>query len=166
MRVWTLCRVHSLTQTFRRALTASVDSCAETKSLGNGAGKPYSSVECPFSGVTNSGRVWRKVPESDARSVESPHAPGIAFRHLPPNSARFSYATEWVYSLSPRSCLATRSAPSKRFHRRLRTFVPKGSCRSNLAPKHARKHETHPPRVKKEKKKVSPRFKRLWFYLC
>ena len=23
----------------------------------------------PFSGVTNSGRVWRKVPESDARSV-------------------------------------------------------------------------------------------------
>ena len=27
--------------------------------------------ECPFSGVTKSGRVWRKVPESDARSV--PH---------------------------------------------------------------------------------------------
>ena len=26
--------------------------------------------ECPFSGVTKSGRVWRKVPESDARSVE------------------------------------------------------------------------------------------------
>ena len=23
--------------------------------------------ECPFSGVTKSGRVWRKVPESDAR---------------------------------------------------------------------------------------------------
>ena len=27
--------------------------------------------ECPFSGVTKSGRVWRKVPESDARSVIS-----------------------------------------------------------------------------------------------
>ena len=27
--------------------------------------------ECPFSGVTNSGRVWRKVPESEARSVSS-----------------------------------------------------------------------------------------------
>ena len=40
------------TRTFRRALTASVDSCAETLK------------ECPFSG-----RVWRKVPESDARSV-------------------------------------------------------------------------------------------------
>ena len=25
--------------------------------------------ECPFSGVTKSGGVWRKVPESDARSV-------------------------------------------------------------------------------------------------
>ena len=25
--------------------------------------------ECPFSGVTKSGRVWRKVPESDARSA-------------------------------------------------------------------------------------------------
>ena len=45
------------TQTFRRALTASVDSCAEIKSI------------YPFSGVTSSGRVWRKVPESDARSV-------------------------------------------------------------------------------------------------
>ena len=44
------------TLTFRRALTASLDSCVEIK-------------ECPFSGVTKSGRVWRKVPESDARSV-------------------------------------------------------------------------------------------------
>ena len=26
--------------------------------------------ECPFSGVTKSGRVWRKVPESDARSLD------------------------------------------------------------------------------------------------
>ena len=25
--------------------------------------------QCPFSDVTKSGRVWRKVPESDARSV-------------------------------------------------------------------------------------------------
>ena len=25
--------------------------------------------ECPFSDITKSGRVWRKVPESDARSV-------------------------------------------------------------------------------------------------
>ena len=29
--------------------------------------------ECPFSGVTKSGRVWRKVPESGALSVISTH---------------------------------------------------------------------------------------------
>ena len=46
------------TRTFRRALTASVDMLRGNK-------------ECPaFSGVTKSGRVWRKVPESDARSVD------------------------------------------------------------------------------------------------
>ena len=39
-------------------------------------------------------------------------------------------------------------------------------CRSNLAPKHARKHETHPPRVKKKGRRVASRFQRLWFYLC
>ena len=26
-------------------------------------------IECPFRDVTDSGRVWRKVPESDARSL-------------------------------------------------------------------------------------------------
>ena len=46
------CYSHSSTRTFRRALTASVDSCAEIKSC-----------------VTKSGRVWRKVPESGAQSV-------------------------------------------------------------------------------------------------
>ena len=84
--------------------------------------------ECPFSGVTKSDRVWRKVPESDARSVEAPlcphpgrghlhhpppllpcwlhdtdellHTPSIAFRHLPPNSARIGYATEGALFIS------------------------------------------------------------------
>ena len=31
--------------------------------------------ECLFSGVTKSGRVWRKVPESDSRGVP----PGMRF---------------------------------------------------------------------------------------
>ena len=31
--------------------------------------------KCPFSGVTKSGRVWRKVLESDTRSVRSPIHP-------------------------------------------------------------------------------------------
>ena len=66
VRAWALGCFHSLisTKTFGRALTASVDSCAEIK-------------ECPFNGVTKSGRVWRKVPEGDARSVIAHHrSPG------------------------------------------------------------------------------------------
>ena len=50
---------HNSSQTFHRALTVLVDSCVEIK-------------ECPDSGVTSSGRVWRKMPESDAGSVECP----------------------------------------------------------------------------------------------
>ena len=33
------------------------------------AGQLHGDKECPFSGVTKSGRVWRKVQESGARSV-------------------------------------------------------------------------------------------------
>ena len=48
VRAWTLCCFNGLisTQIFRRALTASVESCAEIKSA-------------PFSGATSTGRVWR-----------------------------------------------------------------------------------------------------------
>ena len=42
-----------------------------------------------------------------------PHTPSTAFRHLPPNSARFSYATVKGHCLSPHSCPLTRSAPLK-----------------------------------------------------
>ena len=59
MRAWTLCCFQSYglisNQTLRWTNSKSVDSCAEVK------------IECPFSGVTSSGRVWRKMPESDAR---------------------------------------------------------------------------------------------------
>ena len=37
--------------------------------LGGVGGQLRGDKECPFSGVTNSGRIWRKMPESDARSV-------------------------------------------------------------------------------------------------
>ena len=50
-------RQSPILQTFQRALTASVD----TELRGD--------KERPFSGVTRSGKVWRKVPENDARSV-------------------------------------------------------------------------------------------------
>ena len=49
--------------------------------------------ECPFGGVTSSGRVWRKVPESNARRV----FPSLAFRQSPPHSAIvYGYAIEGV----------------------------------------------------------------------
>ena len=63
------------------------------------------------------------------------------------------------HSLSPRSCPATRSAPSERFGC---LGTDKTVELSNLAPKHARTHETHPPLVKK---RVPSRFKRFWFDL-
>ena len=46
--------------------------CFHRPNLSNGADSAGAQLrgdkECPFSGVTSSGRVWRKVPESDARS--------------------------------------------------------------------------------------------------
>ena len=57
---------------------------------------------CPFSGVTIYGRVWRKgvgkrgLEFGTGISTHSKHA----FRHLPPNSARFSYATEGAFFIS------------------------------------------------------------------
>ena len=56
-----LCCIRSLisTQTFQRALTA-------------GNGQVCRDKECPFSGVTSSGRVSRKVPESDVWSMMVP----------------------------------------------------------------------------------------------
>ena len=45
----------------------------QTANLSEGAdsvaGQMCGGKECPFSGVTKSGRVWRKVPESGAWSV-------------------------------------------------------------------------------------------------
>ena len=56
--LWTLCCFHSLisTQTFLEG----------ADSVG---GQLRGDKECPFSGVTSSGRVWRKVPGDDALRV-------------------------------------------------------------------------------------------------
>ena len=69
------------------------------------------------------------------------HTLSTAFRHLPPNSARFGYATEGALFIS-----AQLSTDAVSALRKLRVLT---WCRSNLAPKHARIHEAHPPRVKK-----------------
>ena len=66
------------------------------------------------------------------------HTPSTAFLHLPPYSARFGYAIEGALFIS-----AQLSSDAVSALRKVRY------CRSNLAPKHARKRETHPPRVKK-----------------
>ena len=86
--------------------------CFHSLILSEGAdrvgGQPRGDKECPFSGVTKSGRVWRKVSESNARSVSETHTPSTAFRHLPPNSARFSYATERALDLYLRAAVQRR----------------------------------------------------------
>ena len=61
VRAWALGCFHNLvsTQTFRRVLKTSVDSCVKIKSAPSVAS------------VTSSGRIWRKETESDARGVIS-----------------------------------------------------------------------------------------------
>ena len=64
------------------------------------------SVERPYSGVTNSGRVWRKEPESDARSVECPYSgvtnSGRVRRKEPENDARSATSSIAFRHLPPK----------------------------------------------------------------
>ena len=73
-------------------------------------GQTGSRKEYPFSGVPKSGRVWRKVPESDARSVITLRASlsGTFLQILPELLTPLK-----GHSLSPRSCPATRQRPLK-----------------------------------------------------
>ena len=59
VRVWALGCFHSLNYQYPN-LSEGADRVG---------GQLRGDKECPFNGVTKSGRVWRKVPESDARSV-------------------------------------------------------------------------------------------------
>ena len=52
-------------------------------------GQLHGNKEWPFSGVTKYGRVWRKVPESDARSVRKvPESGARSVRKVPESDAR------------------------------------------------------------------------------
>ena len=73
------------------------------------------------------------------------HTPSIAFRHLPPNSARIGYATEGAPFISAQ--LSTDAVSG------LRKLGQKQDCGSNIASKHTRKHEARPSLVKKKKRK-------------
>jgi len=59
------------------------------------AGQLRGDKECPFSGVTKSGRVWRKVPERDARSVTHTvtKLQALVYDVLPSTNAMIRYAT-------------------------------------------------------------------------
>ena len=74
-----------------------------------------------------------------------PHTPSIAFRHLPPNSAGFSYATEGALFVSAQLSTDAVSAFGK-------VWGPNKSVKViTIASKHARKHEECPSGVKKKK---------------
>ena len=66
----------------------------------------------------------------------------LAFRHLPPNSARFGYATEGAFFISAQ--LFTDAVSALRKVRVLIRLWKQPSAQ------HARKHEAHPPRVNKK----------------
>ena len=129
---------HISTRSFRRALTASLDSCAEIK-------------ECLFNGVTKSGRVRRKVPESDARSVKfirttlgvvtnnrtsqySPGTPGETPQRYPPSVPAVTNSSQRS-DLSLQACAgANRLHPvSTAFWRVLHLQTKCISCESIIA---------------------------------
>ena len=66
-------------------------------------GKKGGGVGGPFNGVTNSGRVWRAVPESDAGSVQETV---VAYRGTP-TWRRFGFLLRWRGDFSWRSCRLT-----------------------------------------------------------
>ena len=119
VRAWILCCLHShiSTQTFRRALTASLDSCAEIKSALSVA---YPNL-AEFGGrcrkaileVWISTQTFRKLltasVDSYADTIRAPRS-GTFLQTLPDLVTPLK-----GHSLSPRSCPATRSAPSEKF---------------------------------------------------
>ena len=59
--------------------------------------------ECPFSGATKSGRVWRKMPESDARSVR-PWMSDSSTDIKQSQSRLFKICTEWCLCMCQMFC--------------------------------------------------------------
>ena len=68
--------------------------------------------------------------------------PTIVFRHLPPNSVRTGYASVRALFIPLRSCPQTLPAPMESVLVLIR--------RSDIASKHARKHEARPDQRKRE----------------
>ena len=72
-----------------RAWTQSYQYLNLSESADRVGGQLLGDKECPFSGVTKSGRTRRKVPESDARSVRKvPESDARSVRKVPESDAR------------------------------------------------------------------------------
>ena len=96
--------IHISTQTFRRVLTGSVNSCVSDK-------------ERPFNGVTNCGGVWRKALESGARSV------GMTFPFLSNRNPL------WIPSnQTSRHFFSQNNRPAMFFHFVLLSFSASSHC--------------------------------------
>ena len=87
--------------------------------------------ECPFSDVTKSGRVWRKVPESGARSVPLSltvnrqwfdYVSGVlaATRSLPPSNSN--------YVVTRHRCPATHNSRNRCFFLKAKSQYPHTLC--------------------------------------
>ena len=87
------------------------------------------------------GQLLDEDPVLSAMDAHSHHH----LRHFLPNSARIGYATEGA-------AFYLHADVHRRFQRPLKGL---GTCKtgSNIASKHAPKHEARPPRIKKEKGK-------------
>ena len=72
-------------------------------------------------------------------------APGLAFWHLLPNSAKTDYATDGALFISMHASTATLSAPSERFQ-----YLEDWQCESSMVSKHTCKHEVHLPLLTNE----------------
>ena len=108
VRAWTLCCYHSLiiSQTFRKALTASVQH-----------GQMRGDKECPFGGVSSCGRVWWKGAGNDAGSAGKRRSE----LHTDHNEPLYRAASENYFQLA-RYC-AFNFRDNYRFHGLVR-FLP------------------------------------------
>ena len=101
------------------------------------------------------------IKELAYEALIQPHTPNIAFWHLPPNSARIGYATEGALFISTQISTDAVSALRK-------IWVLIRLWKQQLAPKHARKCETHLHRVRKKKirkrKKSSVSIQPIFFF--
>ena len=82
------------------------------------AGQLRGDEECPFSDVTKSGRVWRKVPENGARSVPPNPPPLVLPLPAAPQMVPQLLTRRRNRSLIPTRCQTTPS-PSHSEHRSL-----------------------------------------------